>query len=85
MELTLNAMMRAERNEELASQGSFNKANGYRPGRVYGNGKVLELRIPHDRNGKFYPRVLTLLRNQQEEIDRFVSALYAKGLTLTQV
>ena len=65
LELTLNAMMRAERNEELASQGSFNKANGYRRGRVYRNGKVLELRIPRDRNGKFYPRVLTLLRNQQ--------------------
>jgi putative transposase len=85
LELTLNAMMQAERREELAEQGTFNKANGYRPGRVYGNGKVLELRIPRDRNGTFYPKVLTLLRNQQEEIDRFVSALYVKGLTLAQV
>jgi putative transposase len=68
LELTLNAMMQAERREELAEQGTFNKANGYRPGRVYGNGKVLELRIPRDRNGTFYPKVLTLLRNQKEVI-----------------
>lgn len=85
LEMTLNAMMRAERNEELADQGSFNKANGYRPGRVYGNGQILELRIPRDRNGQFYPKVLTLLRQQQSETDRFVSALYAQGLTQSQL
>lgn len=85
LEMTLNAMMRAERREELAEQGSFNKANGYRPGRIYGNGQVLELRIPRDRNGQFFPKVLTLLRNQQEETDRFVSALYAQGLTQSQL
>lgn len=85
-EMTLNAMMRAERREELAEQGgSFNKANGYCPGRIYGNGQVLELRIPRDRNGQFFPKVLTLLRNQQEETDRFVSALYVQGLTQSQV
>lgn len=85
LEMTLNAMMRAERREELADQGSYNKANGYRPGRVYGNGQILELRIPRDRNGQFYPKVLTLLRQQQSETDRFVSALYAQGLTQSQV
>ena len=85
LEMTLNAMMNAERREVLADQGGFNKANGYRPGRVYGNGQILELRIPRDRNGQFHPNVLTLLRTQQAELDRFVSALYAQGLTLRQV
>ena len=53
--------------------------------RVYGNGQILELRIPRDRNGQFYPKVLTLLRQQQSETDRFVSALYAQGLTQSQL
>ena len=85
LEMTLNSMMSAERREVLADQGGFNKANGYRPGRVYGNGQILELRIPRDRNGQFHPKVLTLLRTQQAETDRLVSALYAQGLTQSQV
>ncbi len=84
LEMTLNALMKAERNEHLNGQ-TGNKANGFRPGRVYGKGKLLELRIPRDRNGNFYPKVLALLRAQQEETDRMVSALYGQGLTQAQV
>ena len=84
LEMTLNGLMKAERREHLHGQTS-NKANGFRPGRVYGKGKLLELRIPRDRNGEFYPKVLALLRAQQEETDRMVSALYGQGLTQAQV
>lgn len=84
LEMTLNALMKAERSEHLTGQ-TGNKANGFRPGRVYGKGKLLELRIPRDRNGNFYPKVLALLRAQQEETDRMVSALYGQGLTQAQV
>lgn len=84
LEMTLNGLMKAERREHLNGPGP-NKGNGFRPGRVYGHGKLLELRIPRDRNGKFYPKVLTLLRTQQEETDRLVSALYGQGLTQGQV
>lgn len=84
LEMTLNALMKAERREHLAGK-TANKANGFRPGRVYGQGKLLELRIPRDRNGNFYPKVLALLRAQQEETDRMVSALYGQGLTQAQV
>src|SRR5690625_7259916 len=66
-------------------QAGGNKANGYRPCRVYGHGKLLELRIPRDRNGEFYPMVLALLRRQQAETDKLVSALYGQGLSQSQV
>ncbi|MFD2531809.1 transposase [Gracilimonas halophila] len=83
LEFTLNAMMKHERALHLES-AEGNKSNGYRPGRVYGHGKLLELRIPRDRNGEFYPKVLTLLRSQQAETDKLVSALYGQGLTQRQ-
>lgn len=84
MEMVLNGMMKAERTEFL-SKAAGNKGNGYRPGKTYGNGKILELRIPRDRNGEFYPKVLALLREQEQEIDRLVSALYGQGLTQSQI
>jgi len=85
MQMTINALMKTERNLHLESDSANNKANGYRPGRVYGHGKLLELRIPRDRNGEFYPNVLALLRRQQEEVDQLVSALYGQGLSQAQV
>jgi len=84
LEITLNAMMANERSLHL-EDADGNKANGYRPGRVYGHGKLLELRIPRDRNGEFYPKVLALLRSQQAETDKLVSALYGQGLSQAQV
>lgn len=85
MEWILNSLMRHERTEHLLEEPATNKANGFRPGRTYGQGKILELRIPRDRNGQFYPRILALLRDQQGEIDRLVSSLYAQGLTQDQL
>lgn len=84
LKMVLEALMKTERRVELSDQPN-NKANGYRPGRVYGNGKLLELRIPRDRNGQFYPKVLALLKEQQAETDRLVSALYGQGLTQSQL
>ncbi|MEX0685731.1 MAG: transposase [Balneolales bacterium] len=84
MEMMLNAMMKSERSVELERM-SENKANGYRYGKTYGQGRILELRIPRDRNGEFYPKVLALLRSQQAEIDQMVSALYSQGFTQRQI
>lgn len=84
LEFTLNAMMKHERELHL-EDADANKGNGYRPGKVYGHGKLLELRIPRDRNGEFSPKVLALLRSQQAETDKLVSALYGQGLTQSQV
>ena len=49
LEITLNAIMKHERSIHLETADD-NKANGYRSGQVYGYGKLLELRIPRDRN-----------------------------------
>lgn len=52
------------------------KGNAYRPVKVIGHEKLLELRIPRVFNEEFYPKVLVLLRNQQAETDKLVSATY---------
>ena len=53
----LNAMMYSERNAHLIDPIG-NKANGYRPGNVFGYGKQIELRIPRDRQSSFTPTIL---------------------------
>lgn len=84
MEIMLESMMVAERNEFL-QENPKNKGNGYRLGHAYGQGRKLEFRIPRDRYGNFHPRILAILRNQEEECDRLAGALYTKGLTQEQV
>lgn len=84
MEMILESMMRAERNVFLEGSKD-NKANGFRPGKTYGNGRILEFRIPRDRRSEFQPVILTMLRNQEEECERLIGSLYAKGLTTSQV
>jgi hypothetical protein len=69
LEFTLNAMMAHERSLHL-EDAAGNKANGYRPGRVYGHGKLLELHIPRERNGEVLseslsPSALPAGRNRQ--------------------
>ena len=84
MEIMLESMMVAERDEFLA-ENPGNKGNGYRPGHSYGQGKKLEFRIPRDRYGNFHPQILAILRDQEEESDRLAGVLYTKGLTQEQV
>ncbi len=84
MEIMLESMMVAERGEFLA-ENPGNKGNGYRPGSTYGQGRKLEFRIPRDRYGNFHPRILAILRDQEEECDRLAGVLYTKGLTQEQV
>ena len=54
-------------------------------GHAYGQGRKLEFRIPRERHGNFHPRILAMLRNQEEECDSLVGVLYTKGLTQEQV
>ena len=83
MEIMLESMMVAERDEFL-TENQWDKGNGYRPGHAYGHGKKLEFRIPRDRYGNFHPRILAILRDQEEECDRLAGVLYTKGLTQEQ-
>ncbi len=86
MEIMLESLMVSERREYLQEEGlSGNKCNGYRPGRTYGHGRTLTFRIPRDRYGNFHPRILAILRDQEEECERLAGTLYTKGLTQEQV
>jgi len=80
MELMLESMMLSERREYLSSVDG-NKGNGYRQGRSYGHGRMLEFRIPRDRYGNFHPRILALLRDQEMEFERLAGVFYTRGLT----
>jgi len=79
----LEAMMRGEREEYKALAQDM--SNGYRPRRTYGRGKMLELRVPRTRNGSFYPLILGLLRDQEEEARKIAFTLYGAGITTEQV
>jgi putative transposase len=86
MEMMINGMMVAERREYLRDgTAAGNKGNGFRPGRSYGQGRSLTFRIPRDRYGNFHPRILAILRDQEDECERLAGTLYAKGLTQEQV
>jgi putative transposase len=86
MELCLEACMKAEREEHLQSdQGVTDKGNGYRNVKTFGRGKMLELRVPRTRNGNFYPIILGLIKDQEEESRKLAFELYTKGLTTDQV
>jgi putative transposase len=84
LEMLLNAMMQSERSVHLKGC-SNNKANGYRPGQVFGYGKQINLRIPRDRIGSFYPTILALFRDQETYLKEVSFQLYSKGLTTRDV
>ena len=82
MEIMIESMMVAERREYLREDGlPGDKGNGFREGHTYGQGRTLTFRIPRDRYGNFHPRILAILRNQEEECERLAGTLYSKGLT----
>ena len=86
LEILLESMMLSERREYLRENAtSGNKCNGFRPGHSYGHGRTLTFRIPRDRYGNFHPRILAILRHQEDECERLAGTLYTKGLKQKQV
>ena len=83
LKLSLEAIMRAEREEYNNKNGDM--SNGYRYRKTYGKGKILELQVPRSRNGNFYPLILALIRDQEEESRKLAFSLYGAGLTTEQV
>ena len=82
MEIMIESMMLAERREFL-DYAEGNKGNGFRHGRAFGQGRVLEFRIPRDRYGNFHPKILALLRDQEMECERLAGILYCNCLLYT--
>lgn len=84
LRMSFEAMMKAERQEHLL-QASDDKGNGFRQVKAYGRGKMLELRVPRTREGNFYPMLMSVLRDQEEESRKIAFELYGAGLTTAQV
>ena len=84
MQLTLNAFMKSERHlHQQENSGDY--ANGYRDRKARGFGKEMILKVPRTRNGTFYPVLLNVLRNEDEEHRKLIFSLYRRGLTTEQV
>ena len=84
LRMSFEAMMKAERQEHLL-QSTEDKGNGFRQVKAYGRGKMLELRVPRTREGNFYPVLMSVLRDQEEESRKIAFELYGAGLTTAQV
>lgn len=83
VQLGLESLMKGERN--LHNEQTNDVSNGYRPRRVCHSGKIFELQVPRSRTTNFYPTLLGVLKDQEEEAQRVVFSLYSEGLTTEQV
>jgi putative transposase len=83
LKLSLESIMRSERNEFNQQQSDV--SNGYRLGSILGHGGRLELSIPRSRHHNFYPLILALVKEQNEECKTLAYELYSSGLTTEQI
>ncbi|MCW2121144.1 IS256 family transposase [Flavobacterium sp. 7A] len=84
MQMTLDAFMKSEKHlDQQENPGDY--ANGYRLRKARGFGKEMVLKVPRMRNGTFYPVLLNVLRDEDEEHRKLIFSLYKKGLTTEQV
>lgn len=83
LKCSLEAIMRAER--ELHNEQTSDVSNGYRWRRVLGHQMQIELEIPRSRYHHFYPVILALIKEQEEEARELAFSLYGSGLTTEQV
>ena len=85
-ETILNCLMKSERNIYLAENTSTkNKGNGFRTATYTCGTKQLKMRIPRDRLGQFYPLILGIMKDNEEEMHRVAFELYSKGLSQQDV
>lgn len=84
MQMTLETFMKSERVlHQLENPTDY--ANGFRTRTTNGFGKEMVLKVPRTRSGTFYPALLGVLRNEDEEHRKLIFSLYRKGLTTEQV
>lgn len=75
--------MRSEREAHNLRTNDY--SNGYRYRKMYGSGKLLELKVPRTRSGGFHPIILALLKDQEAEVRELAFSLYGHGLTTQDV
>lgn len=83
LKIALESLMKAERAEHLINNSDY--GNGFRTRKAFGDKQMLELQVPRTRNGSFYPVILGLLKNQEQEARNIAFHLYKSGLTTIQV
>ena len=83
LEIALESLMRAER--RLHNEQTSDVSNGYRWRKVFGQGRQLEIRVPRSRYHQFYPVVLAIIKDQEQEMRELAFKLYGSGLTTEQV
>ena len=79
----LEAMMLAEREEYKLEKEDI--SNGFRPRRLRGSQGTIELNVPRTRYGNFYPILLSILKDQQSQMEQLSFLLYTQGLTTEQI
>lgn len=83
LKVALEVLMNAERKIFQAENEVY--ANGFRTRKISGFGKELALSVPRTRSGDFYPVLLGILRDENEERNKLIFSLYSKGLTTEQI
>jgi len=84
LKLSLNAMMEAERKEY--NNENSDTSNGFRERRILGAGEEqIILDVPRSRYSNFYPKLLLILNNREEEAKKVAFKLYKSGLTTEQI
>ena len=83
MKMSLDALMRSER--KIFQEDNHEYSNGYRPRCVQGFGKEIVLSVPRTRSGGFYPLLLGIIRDEDQERQKLVFSLYSKGFTTEQI
>lgn len=81
--LLLNSLLRHERT--LWQEENKEAANGFRARCVRYHGMEFALQIPRTRQGGFYPTLLAVLRDEEQEKAMLFNELYTKGLTCEQI
>ncbi len=81
--LLLNSLLKHERT--LWQEENKEAANGFRARCVRYHGMEFALQIPRTRQGGFYPTLLAVLRDEDQEKAMLFNELYTKGLTCEQI
>ena len=81
MQIVLNSILKNERT--LWQEDNKEAANGFRPRRINFRGMEFALQIPRTRQGGFYPTLLAVLRDEeQEKAMLFISYFLRRFLVL---
>ena len=76
-------MMLAEREEYKLEKEDV--SNGFRSRRLMGGKGIIELSGPRTRYGNCYPILLSIVKDQQAQMEQLSFLLYTQGLTTEQI